>query len=91
MINIKQALNQGKVITLDSEILLCHILKVNKAHLYTYPEQNLSDEQYNQYAELINLRAQGIPIAYILGYKEFWSLKFHVSNKTLIPREDTEL
>lgn len=95
MINIKQALNQGKGISqtgnLDSEILLCHILKVNKAHLYTYPEQNLSDEQSNQYAELIKLRAQGMPIAYIIGYKEFWSLKFHISNKTLIPREDTEL
>lgn len=95
MINIKQALNQGKNISqtgnLDAEILLCHILKVNKAHLYTHPEQNLSVEQATQYTDLINLRSQGVPIAYIVGYKEFWSLKLHVSNKTLIPRADTEL
>jgi release factor glutamine methyltransferase len=99
MINIRQALSKGKTAiksisetnTLDSEILLCDVLKISKAQLYAHPEQILSLEQSNKYIELINLRVQGMPIAYIIGYKEFWSLKFHLSNKTLIPRADTEL
>lgn len=99
VINIKQALYQGKTTlkdvsqtgNLDSEILLCEVLNVNKAYLYAYSEQNLNIEQSNKYFELINLREQGIPIAYIIGYKEFWSLRFQVSDKTLIPRADTEL
>lgn len=99
MINIKQALEQGKIAlkdisqtsNLDSEILLCEILNVNKTYLYAYSEQNLNAEQSCKYAELIKLRSQGMPIAYIIGYKEFWSLKLQVSNKTLIPRPDTEL
>ncbi len=91
MINIKQALNLQQISKIDCEVLLCDVLKVNKAYLYTHPEQNLTLEQQTAYQKLITLRDQGMPIAYIVGYKEFWSLKLEVSQKTLIPRADTEI
>lgn len=99
MITIKDALQEG-ILTLkntsetsiiDCEALLCFVLKINRTHLYAYPEQKLTIEQKNNYQELINNRKLGIPIAYLTGYKEFWSLKLQVSNATLIPRADTEL
>lgn len=90
MINIKQALQQG-LDNIDAEILLCNVLKVNKAYLYTYPEQILTQDQQHKYQNLIAMRTQGIPVAYLVGHKEFWSLKLMVSEATLIPRADTEL
>ncbi len=76
---------------LDAEILLCHILKKNHSYLYTWPEQQLPDEQYQQFQTLLIKRIQGEPIAYLTGSKEFWSLELEVTKNTLIPRPETEL
>ena len=93
MISIKEALLDGKDKTdnIDCEVLLCEVLKVKKAFLYTHPEQRLTEAQLTNYQKLINLRSQGIPVAYLTGHKEFWSLNLQVSPATLIPRADTEI
>ncbi len=75
---------------LDVEILLSLVLKKARSYLLTWPEKKLSDEQLLDFIHLLSRRAQGEPIAYITGVKEFWSLSFAVSKATLIPRPDTE-
>ncbi len=75
---------------LDAELLLMHILQVNRAWLFTWPEKELSPDQTSQLAELLTRRAQGEPVAYLIGVREFWSLPLKVAPSTLIPRPDTE-
>jgi release factor glutamine methyltransferase len=76
---------------LDAEVLLAHVLGVQRAYLYTYPEQILSEEEQSYFDNLIEKRAQGWPIAYLTGHCEFWSLDLIVTPDTLIPRPETEL
>lgn len=75
---------------LDAELLLMHILQVNRAWLFTWPEKELSQDQIAQLTTLLERRKQGEPIAYLTGVREFWSLPLKVAPSTLIPRPDTE-
>ena len=76
---------------LDAELLLCSVLRCDRARLYARPEQGLSQTQAALFNARIQQRAEGRPIAYLLGKKEFWSLELSVSKDTLIPRPETEL
>lgn len=76
---------------LDAEVLLAHVLQTNRAQLLAHGDQTLSVSQQQQFQYLIARCQQGEPIAYLLGYREFWSLKFKVTPDTLIPRPETEL
>lgn len=76
---------------LDAEILLSHCLGKNRAYLYTWPEITPDAPVVEQFQNLIEQRAQDIPLAYVTGEREFWSLPFKVTPDTLIPRPETEL
>jgi len=76
---------------LDIEIFLTHILQKNRTYLFTWPEQELTDEQAKQFNDFFSRRLTGEPVAHIIGQREFWSLPLMVNNSTLIPRPDTEL
>lgn len=76
---------------LDAELLLAHALERPRSYLYTWPERSLSRDQYEQFASLIDRRAKGEPVAYLLGQREFWSLSLAVNPSVLIPRPETEL
>lgn len=76
---------------LDMEVLLCHVLGKPRSYLFTWPEKQLEHSQYQYFNALVQRRAQGEPVAYLLGEKEFWSLSLAVNSTTLIPRPDTEL
>lgn len=77
---------------LDSQLLLLHVLnKPDRAYLLTWPEKILTVDEINNFQLLLEQRIQGIPIAHILGYKEFWGLTLAVNSSTLIPRPDTEI
>lgn len=89
MTNIRAVL--GKNPELEAEILLCHVLNKNRAYLYAHYEELVSSQQLEAYQNLMAQRAQGIPIAYLTGTREFWSLNLKVNQHTLIPRHETEL
>ncbi len=92
IINISiQQLSNSDTPRLDAEILLCHVLKKNRSYLYTWPENQLTEEQYQQFGILLSSRIEGKPIAYLIDHKEFWSLELQVTENTLIPRPETEL
>lgn len=76
---------------LDAELLLSFILHKDKEYLYAYPDFKLNKKQIEKYQSLIEKRSTYYPIPYILGYKEFYGLKFKVNENVLIPRPETEL
>ena len=76
---------------LDAQILLGHVLHVERSTLYAYPERELTLAQEQQYVALIERRARGEPVAYLVGHKEFYGLDFVVDRRVLIPRPETEL
>jgi release factor glutamine methyltransferase len=76
---------------LDAELLLAHAVGTRRARLKSHPEQIPEDAARVRYAELIDRRARGEPLAYIVGYKDFWTLRLAVSPAVLVPRPETEL
>lgn len=76
---------------LDAEVLLMWVLGRDRGHLRAWPERLLEPEQARQFQALIEQRAAGAPVAYLVGEREFWSRSFIVQPGVLIPRPDTEL
>lgn len=87
----KTQLNGIDEIGIEDEILLAHLLNVSRAHLHAWPHRQLSANETEQFSKSVQRRAQGEPIAYITGRREFWSLELNVTKDTLIPRPETEL
>lgn len=75
---------------IDAELLLCYILRCPRTFLYSHDEDELSETAQNHLEQLIKRRLQSVPMAYILGEKEFWSHSFKLTPHTLIPRPATE-
>lgn len=75
---------------LEVRLLLESVLNVNHAWLITHESNRLADNVHAEFKAFIERRIAGEPIAYILGYREFYGLKFKVTPDTLIPRPDTE-
>ena len=75
---------------LDATCLIMHVCQVPRAFLYSHSEYCLSTTELDHLEQLLKKRQQGVPIAYLTGSQEFWSLPFKVTKDTLIPRPDTE-
>jgi len=76
---------------LDAEVLLAHALGSQRMRLTSHADEDRSEAERARYAHLLARRAAGEPVAYIVGYKEFWSLRLAVSDAVLVPRPETEL
>ncbi len=76
---------------LDAEVLLSHLLKKQRIYLYVHFDEPLQAEELAAYREMIKKRVAHVPVAYILGEKEFMGLTFRVTSDTLVPRPDTEI
>ena len=76
---------------LDAELLLGHVLGRDRTHLRTHPESPVDAAQARAYAQALERRAAGEPVAYVVGYREFWSLRIAVNPAVLVPRPETEL
>ena len=76
---------------LDSELILSNILNTTREKLIIHPKKNINKDLENKFKFDIEERKLKKPIAYILGYKEFWKQKFITDPNVLIPRPDTEL
>ncbi|MCB1674791.1 MAG: peptide chain release factor N(5)-glutamine methyltransferase [Halioglobus sp.] len=74
----------------DAEVLLSHCLQQPRAWLYAWPEAEVAPAAERRFVELLQLRRQGRPVAYLTGTREFWSLPLAVDEHTLIPRPETE-
>lgn len=96
-LTVKQALLLGtqqlvaiETARLDCEWMLAELLHVPRSYLHARPETVLDAVTAQQWGECLARRAQGEPLAYIVGHQEFWSLRLNVTRDTLIPRPETE-
>ena len=98
--NVKETLNVAseelmKIGSLDAkleaEVLLRHVLKIDRATMFQDLDEDVSIEDSGNIASLVKRRTQREPLAYITGAKEFYGLPFVVSEDVLIPRQETEL
>lgn len=76
---------------LDAEVLLAEALGCQRIELYTTFDDVPGDERRTAFRELVRRRAEGTPVAYLVGRREFYSLSFRVTPDVLIPRPETEL
>ncbi len=76
---------------LDAEVLLADVLGCQRIQLYATFEDVPGDQQRAAFRELVRRRAEGTPVAYLVGRREFYSLSFRVTSDVLIPRPETEL
>lgn len=88
---INELLRKSKIDLLDSILVLCKLLNVDKSYIYTYGDRKLSTDVVDNFLELMEKRALGYPIQYILGEKEFMGLDFYIEEGVLVPRGDTEV
>lgn len=75
---------------LDAEIILAHTLRKSRTYLHAHGEDELSDRHAEIANARLDLRLDRVPIAYIIGHKEFYGRNFFVSTATLIPRPESE-
>lgn len=76
---------------LDAEVLLAHVLEKQRIYLYVHFDEPLQPGELAAYREMIKKRVLRVPVAQILGEKEFMGLTFKVTADTLVPRPDTEI
>ena len=76
---------------LDAEILLCRTIDMPRSYLFAHPEDELDELTLARFEEVLQRRESGVPMAYIMGIREFWSREFAVSPATLVPRPETEM
>jgi len=88
---IAQALDDARLARVDARVLMCHALVVSTAYLIAHVDEKLTSVQYAAYDSLAKRRAQGEPVAYIVGSREFFSREYSVTPAVLIPRPETEL
>jgi release factor glutamine methyltransferase len=87
---IEQLKDSSATGRLDADCLLADLLDKNRTWLFTWPDHMLTAEQWQAFQTVVARRRKGEPVAYLLGYREFWGLNLKVSPDTLIPRPDTE-
>lgn len=76
---------------LDAETLLGRTIDMPRSYLFAHPEDELDDTTRARFEEALRRREDGVPMAYIMGTREFWSREFAVSPATLVPRPETEM
>ena len=91
--NIGAALQaaRGRIPASEARLILGFLLDCSTAQIAAYPERPLDPAVATRYAELLERRADGEPVAYLLGQREFYGRTFRVTPAVLIPRPETEL
>ena len=75
---------------LDAELILANTLRKNRTYLHAHPDEEIDPRRFDIANARLDLRLDRVPIAYILGYKEFYGRRFTVSPSVLIPRPESE-
>lgn len=76
---------------LDAELLLAHVLGWTKTEIHTRITDLVGERVRQAFWDLVRQRAKGVPVAYLIGWKEFYSRRFWVRPGVLVPRPETEL
>jgi release factor glutamine methyltransferase len=76
---------------LEADLLLAAVARVPRSTVLAHPERVLPADDAGRFAALVARRAQGTPLAYLLGRRDFFSLTLGVDENVLVPRAETEL
>tara|TARA_Y100000588_G_scaffold338286_1_gene380215 strand:+ start:73 stop:960 length:888 start_codon:yes stop_codon:yes gene_type:complete len=76
---------------LEAEVLLAKVRSCSRIELYTSFAEEVDEATRVAYRALVRKRADGTPVAYLVGKREFYSLEFLVTPDVLIPRPETEM
>ncbi|MDE2312472.1 MAG: peptide chain release factor N(5)-glutamine methyltransferase [Patescibacteria group bacterium] len=87
--DIKEALLKYRGV--EVELILMHLLGKSKEFIFMNLEYRMSENQIIRLRNLVKRRKKGQPLAYILGYKDFYGLRLKVNKHVLIPRPETEM
>lgn len=85
-----------KINALDAELILVAVLKqllpleIDRSYIFAHAEMGISQETWERLDQMAARRAEGVPLAYIVGFREFYGRKFEVNPDVLIPRPETE-
>ncbi|HDL84831.1 MAG TPA: peptide chain release factor N(5)-glutamine methyltransferase [Candidatus Acetothermia bacterium] len=75
---------------LEAEILLAHVMNVDRLHLYLSPDTPLTPDERARFREIIKKRRSGVPRQYLTGEVQFYGLRFRIRDDVFIPRPETE-
>jgi len=89
-LSIENILKKSPLPLLESQILLSNLLGKDRSFLTAFSEKEISLKTTEKFFKLVKRRELGEPIAYLLGYKEFFGLQFFINRSVLIPRNETE-
>jgi release factor glutamine methyltransferase len=90
-VTVAEAIAASGIDRREARLLLAEVCGFSEASLAASPEEEIPFEIENAFLELIEKRKAGVPVAYLLGRKEFYGLEFSVNPSVLIPRPETEL
>ncbi len=76
---------------LEAEVLLCAVLKCDRMVFKTHPEKKVSWWPLLLYKKCVQQRRKNMPVAYIVGHKEWGGMRIFVNRHVLIPRDETEI
>jgi release factor glutamine methyltransferase len=88
--SVRDALAQSALAPLDAQVLLAHVLGVDRAWLVAHAGDALRAQARGTFEALAARRRAGEPVAYLTGRREFWGLPLAVDPCVLIPRPETE-
>ena len=91
LLQAEKQLHASDSARLDAELLLCSITGLERCVLYSCPELDIEPVQVAAFMAQVTERGAGIPVAYLTGVREFWSMPMQVNTHTLVPRPETEI
>ena len=89
-VSVRAAIEQSGLVPVDARVLLAHVLGCDRAWLIAHAGDSLDRAHADAFFALAKRRRDGEPVAYLVGEREFWGLRFEVSPAVLIPRPETE-
>ena len=87
---VRELIHQARIDRDEAEILLADILEVERAWLFAHGEDLVAEPALTLFTDHAEARQNGEPLAYVLGYRDFRSLRLGVNRNVLIPRRETE-
>lgn len=91
LLGMASCLEQSDTPLLDCQLMLAHVTGKSRSWLISHDDLIPENYVYSKFEEMVRRRQAGEPVAYILGYKDFWNSRLSVNSATLVPRPETEL